>query len=164
MPFIGTECSSPFSSCWWPLWFRRIQSISSQRYGCWFPSQTLFPNVCKIRFTVTGYKVMKGKWYLESISSFFYTIEQTAVVCYGKLKVVARLNGVAAGLWTCNKRITEKESIDNRLRVDLLVLYTTNAASPNSFQQFSTVQGHFQGLLIFGDCILSIITTNSTCT
>jgi hypothetical protein len=122
------------------------------------------PNVCKIRFTVRGYKVMKGKWYLESISSFFYTIEQTAIVCYGKLKVVARLNGVAARLWTCNKRITEKESIDNRLRVDLLVLYTTKAASPNSFHHVSTVQGHFQDLLIFGDCILSIITTNSTCT
>ena len=41
---------------------------------------------------------MKGEWYLESISNFFCTIEPTAAVCYGKLKVVARLNGVAARL------------------------------------------------------------------
>ena len=41
---------------------------------------------------------MKSTWYLESISSFFYTIKQTAGVCYGKLKVVTRLNGVAARL------------------------------------------------------------------
>ena len=138
----GTEVSSPFWSCWWPSWFRRIHSLSSQRYGCCFPSQALFPTVCKIRFTVTSNKAMKATWYLESISRFFYTIKQTAVVCYGKLKVVARLNGVAARLWNCNKRITERQSIDNRLRVDLLVLYTTNAASPYNFQRTLTVEDH----------------------
>jgi hypothetical protein len=36
---------------------------------------------------------------------------------------------------TAIKELQKGESIDNRLRVDLLVLYKTNAASPNSFQQ-----------------------------
>jgi hypothetical protein len=111
--------------------------------------KALIPNVCKIHFTVKGSNLMKGEWYLESISYYFYTIEATAAVCYGELKVVARLNGVAARLWTCNKRITGRESIDSCLYAGLPVLCAMNAVSSSNFCHVSTGESHFQDLLIF---------------
>jgi hypothetical protein len=60
--------------------------------------------ISKTRSTVTESNVMKGEWYWESISNYFYTIKPTAAVCYAKLKAAVKFNGVATRLWTRNKK------------------------------------------------------------